>query len=434
MKNWVLILLISMTAKLQAQELLSIKDAFSIALQNNLSIQLAKNDLEAAKIGNSLGQAGALPSITGNAGFDNQIVDIQQKFLNGATNERNGASNNVVNASIDAGWDIFSGLRVYATKARLVELEKMGELQLRQRIEQLYVQVNRVYYDVVLAKLQLKFANQAFELSKSRFELVNNLYQSGKAAKVELLRAQVDMNADKSLMMRSEASLQNAKMELNTVLVRDLKAAVEVPDTIEQPQDYNLDQLMGGMLQANAQLQMLKRNQHVSMLAQREIKSERLPVVQLRGGYQISRLESEAGFLVSNQLQGVYYGGTLRMNIFNGMDVNRRSQIAGLQIKSAEMIYRDSLLRMQSGIQQAFANYTMALRLVAFEQENLSLARESMEISTSQYKAGVITSLELRDAQQNLLSSELRLLQAQYEAKLLNVELMRLSGGIANEY
>jgi outer membrane protein TolC len=263
---------------------------------------------------------------------------------------------------------------------------------------------------------------------------VNNLYQSGKAAKVELLRAQVDMNADKSLMMRSEASLQNAKMELNTVLVRDLKAAVEVPDTIEQPQDYNLDQLMGGMLQANAQLQMLKRNQHVSMLAQREIKSERLPVVQLRGGYQISRLESEAGFLVSNQLQGVYYGGTLRMNIFNGMDVNRRSQIAGLQIKSAEMIYRDSLLRMQSGIQQAFANYTMALRLVAFEQENLSLARESMEISTSQYKAGVITSLELRDAQQNLLSSELRLLQAQYEAKLLNVELMRLSGGIANEY
>lgn len=427
MRKWMIIILCCTAIYAQAQETMSLKMAFDIALQNNLSIQLAKNELDAARINNSLGQAGALPTITGNAGVDNQNVNIRQQFLNGTTNERDGANNNVVNASIDAGWDIFSGLRVYASKARLTELEKMGELQLKQRIEQLYVQVNRSYYDVVLANLQMKFAGEAFELSKQRYDMVNNLYQSGKAAKVELLRAQVDMNTDKSLMMRSEARLQNAKMELNTILVRDLRVAVNVTDTIEAPQTFTLDELMGG-IQGNAQLQMLKRNQNASLLAQREIRSERLPVVQLRGGYQISRLQSEAGFLISNQLQGVYYGGTLRMNIFNGMDVNRRSQIAGLQLKSAEMIYRDSLLRAQSGIQQAFANYTMAQRLIAFEQENVSLARENMEISSAQYKAGVITSLELRDAQQNLLSSELRMLQANFEAKILEAELMRLSG------
>lgn len=427
MRKWMIIILCCTAIYAQAQETMSLKMAFDIALQNNLSIQLAKNELDAARINNSLGQAGALPTITGNAGVDNQNVNIRQQFLNGTTNERDGANNNVVNASIDAGWDIFSGLRVYASKARLTELEKMGELQLKQRIEQLYVHVNRSYYDVVLANLQMKFAGEAFELSKQRYDMVNNLYQSGKAAKVELLRAQVDMNTDKSLMMRSEARLQNAKMELNTILVRDLRVAVNVADTIEAPQTFTLDELMGG-IQGNAQLQMLKRNQNASLLAQREIRSERLPVVQLRGGYQISRLQSEAGFLISNQLQGVYYGGTLRMNIFNGMDVNRRSQIAGLQLKSAEMIYRDSLLRAQSGIQQAFANYTMAQRLIAFEQENVSLARENMEISSAQYKAGVITSLELRDAQQNLLSSELRLLQANFEAKILEAELMRLSG------
>jgi outer membrane protein len=412
-----------------AQEQMSLKLAFDIALQNNLSIQLAKNELEVTRINNSLGQAGALPFVVGNAGVDNQTVNIRQQFLNGATNERDGANNNVVNASIDAGWDVFSGFRVYATKARLTELEKMGELQFKKRIEQLYVQVNKAYHDVVLAVFQMNFAGEAYDLSKQRYDMVNNLYQSGKAAKVELLRAQVDMNTDKSLMIRSEARLQNAKMELNTILVRDLKAAVNVADTIEAPRAFTLDELMGG-IQNNAQLQLLKHNQHASLLAQREIKSERLPVVQLRGGYQISRLQSEAGFLVSNQLHGVYYGGALRMNIFNGMDVNRRTQIAGLQLKSVEMIYRDSLLRAQSGVQQAFANYTMALRLISFEQENLTLARENMDISAAQYKAGVITSLELRDAQQNLLSSKLRLLQAKYEAKLLEVELLSLSGKI----
>lgn len=47
-----------------------------------------------------------------------------------------------------------------------------------------------------------------------------------------------------------------------------------------------------------------------------------------------------------------------------------------------------------------------------------------------QYKVGVITALELRDAQQNLVLSQTRLSAAQYDAKVAETELLRLTAEI----
>ena len=58
------------------------------------------------------------------------------------------------------------------------------------------------------------------------------------------------------------------------------------------------------------------------------------------------------------------------------------------------------------------------------------VAQENFEVANEQYKVGVITSIELRDAQLNLLNSELRLFTAQYENKLNETELLRLTGDL----
>jgi outer membrane protein TolC len=91
-------------------------------------------------------------------------------------------------------------------------------------------------------------------------------------------------------------------------------------------------------------------------------------------------------------------------------------------------MYKDSLGKVQSAVAQAWNNYQGSLQLLSFEKQNIQVAEENYSIAEEQYKVGVITSIELRNAQINLINSKTRLLSVQNEAKMSETELLRLSG------
>ncbi|MBP9689783.1 MAG: TolC family protein, partial [Bacteroidia bacterium] len=401
-----------------AQQVLTLNDALKIALENNYAIQVAKNDAELSKNNNRIGAAGMLPVVTGTINQDNQVVDTRQKFLSGAENNRDGAKSDNLNANIELGWTIFDGLKMFATKNKLEELQKIGELKMQSNIEQTFMRVTKAYYDVLLSKQQLKSTEDAVANSEQRLKLTTDKYNAGKSAKTEMLKAQVDLNTDKAALMRQTNNYQNAQTNLNQLLGRDLNIKFAVEEKIAEPKKYTLDELMNKVSGQNTSLTIAKKNQQISMLNVSEIKAERLPTIQLKGGYNYLRQQSEAGFLQSSQNNGFHYGAGLSINIFNGFDVNKRLQNARLNLKSNELIYKDSLTRLQNQLQQSFNNYVLSTQLITFEKENVKVAQENFDIANEQFKVGVITSIELRDAQLNLLNNQIRLLNAQYDAQI----------------
>lgn len=411
-----------------AQQVLTLNDALKIALENNYAIQVAKNDAELTKNNNRIGAAGMLPIVTGTVNQDNQVIDTRQKFLSGAENNRDGAKSDNLNANIELGWTIFDGLKMFATKNKLEELQKIGELKMQQNIEQTFVRVTKAYYDVLLSKQQLKSTEDAVANSEQRLKLTTDKYNAGKSAKTEMLKATVDLNTDKAALMRQTNNYQNAQTNLNQLLGRDLNVKFAVEEKIAEPKKYTLDELMNKVSGQNTSLTIAKKNQQISMLNVSEIKAERLPTIQLKGGYNYLRQQSEAGFLQSSQNNGFHYGAGLSINIFNGFEVNKRLQNARLNLKSNELIYKDSLTRLQNQLQQSFNNYVLSTQLITFEKENVKVAQENFDIANEQFKVGVITSIELRDAQLNLLNNQIRLLNAQYDAQINETELLRLTG------
>jgi outer membrane protein len=411
-----------------AQQVLTLTDALSIALQNNYSIQVAKNDADITKNNNQVGAAGMLPSVTGTATQDNQQVDANQKFNTGIETNRKNANTHVLSANVELGWTLFDGLKMFATKNKLEELQNIGELRMRSQIEQTFVRVIRAYYDVVLAKQQLKANQDAVELSKQRFTFADEKFKAGKSSKTEMLQAQVDLNTDKSNMMRQQNTLRNNKTTLNQLLARDVSVPFDVPDSLTVNPDVKLEEIQNKSQSQNANLLIAKKNQQVNLLAVREVRAERMPVIQFKSGYNYNRLQSEAGALQFSTTNGFHYGAGLAINLFNGFDVNRRLQNNQILLRSSELVYKDSLLKVQAAVSQAYNNYTTSLELLKFEQDNLLVNGQNFDIASEQYKIGVITAIELRQAQQNLLLSKTRLLLAQYETRLNETELRRLSG------
>ncbi len=420
--------LLSFTIKLQAQDTLSLDAALKIALQNNFAIQIAKNDAEVSRINNYAGAAGMMPFVNGTAVQDNQTANINQQFLNGTENSRNAATSSQLNANVELGWNIFDGLKMFATKNKLEELQQIGELRMRSQIEQIFMRITKAYLDVLLSKRQLQLILDQKSISESRLQLANDKLSAGKASKTEVLKAQVDLNTDRSLMMRQEITYKNNKATLNQLLARNYDIDFDVVDTILIKTDFVLNDVETKTVTQNANMLIAKKNQQVSLLTRREIYAERMPTIQLKGGYNYNNQQSQAGFLQSSTSNGIHYGAGLNINLFNGFSVSKRLQNARLSERTSTLIYNDSLLKIKTTVQQTYNTYVSNLALVTVEKENVKVAQENFDIANEQYKVGVITSIDLRNAQQNLLISTNRLLNAYYDAKLSETELLRLSG------
>ena len=76
--------------RLYAQENLSLTQAIDIALKNNYSITISKNDVEIATNNNKIGNAGMLPSIDLNGAPSKSINNTRQNNANGLEVNRNG--------------------------------------------------------------------------------------------------------------------------------------------------------------------------------------------------------------------------------------------------------------------------------------------------------------------------------------------------------
>jgi outer membrane protein TolC len=111
-----------------------------------------------------------------------------------------------------------------------------------------------------------------------------------------------------------------------------------------------------------------------------------------------------------------------------------------LRIENAEILIKNSMLeynQVKNNVDAALLNtyrkYQNSLQLVKLETENLLTAEENVEIARERLKVGSITPLEFRESQTDLLNAQSRLVNAQYEAKTAETELLKLSGLIIKE-
>ncbi|MDZ4667017.1 MAG: TolC family protein [bacterium] len=413
-----------------AQESLSLKQAYELALKNNYSIQIASNELEIAKRNNTLGNAGMLPSLTGTLTQDNQVIDTKQKFLSGAENNRDGAKSNSLNGNVEMGWTLFNGMKMFATRSKLIEWEALGELRLRQQMEATLSRVAKSYFDVLLAKEQLKSGKEFVQISEKRLEVAKAKLENGKSPKSDMLTALVNLNSDIAAYKRLETQLKNSKLGLNQLLGMQISFVFDVSDALSPDEQLKFEEIKSKAMENNSGIRIAKLNQRVAQFQVKEIRGERYPSLQLRSGYTYSKQESEAGFLQSANTQGLHYGFGVNMNLFNGFDVDRRMTNAKIGFRTSELLLKDSLLKLEVTLAQAYQVYLTNIDLYKFEQSNLDVAKQNFDLAKLQQDQGMISINDLRIAQVNLIQSVVRLQQAAYDAKLSEVELQRLSGSL----
>ncbi|MCD0465295.1 TolC family protein [Flavobacterium sp. ENC] len=417
-------------AKMQAQEVLTIEDAMKIALENNFEIRIATNNSKISETNVTVGNAGMLPVATASVTDNNSIQNSKQTRQDGTSTSLDNAKNNSLNYGVSIGWTIFDGMKMFARHDQLKELQKLGDSELKRIILAKIGQVNSAYYDLFQQQQQLAALDTTIVISNQRLTLAKNRFTIGKASKLEVLNAQVDLNSDQVALLRQKESYANAKILLNQYLARDPKIDFKVTDQVTVDNKLVLADLIDLAQKQNPALETQIINKRVAELQLKQVKADRYPVVRLTSGYNFAESESSLGFTSSTSARGLNYGFNATLNVFDGFNQHRNEKIAKLQIENSQIAIEQQNMILNSQLSIAFQTYLTNLELIDLEEDNEAIARQNLQITLDKFKIGTITTIDFRTAQLNYVNAKVRYSNAQYEAKLSEIALKELAGNI----
>lgn len=416
---------------LSAQEVLTAQEAVALALENNYDIKISKNDLKIDEQNVSLANAGILPNISGTFNQNNNLQYLKQERTDGTIQEQDNAKNNSMNYGVNLGWTIFDGFRMFARYEQLKELEKFGETELKLMVYTRVSNVLTTYYDLVQQQQMLQSLDTAIVISKQRVTFSENRFSIGKAAKLEVLNAQVDLNTDQTNYLRQKELYDNTRTYLNELLARDLTTQFRVMEEAVIDDKLILADLMSTASAQNPQIQLALINKRVSELNLKQIKSQRYPQVNVTTGYIFTHSESSLGFARESNGRGLNYGISASINIFNGFLQNRNEKIAKIQIDNSQLLIDQQTQSINSQLTTAFQTYLTNLELVKLEAKNEDIAKQNLDITLEKFRIGTITTVEVRAAQLNYVNAMARNSTAQYNAKISEITLKELAGNVS---
>ncbi|TDO82905.1 outer membrane protein TolC [Flavobacterium chryseum] len=416
--------------KINAQEVLTIEEAMKIALENNFEIRIAKNNTKISETNVTIGNAGMLPIATASVTDNNSIQNSSQTRQDGTSTSLDNAKNNSLNYGISLGWTVFDGMKMFARLDQLKELQKLGDSEFKRIVLVKIGQVNSSYYDLVQQQQQLAALDTTIVISKQRLELAQNRFTIGKASKLEVLNAQVDLNSDQVALLRQKESYANAKILLNQYLARDPKIDFKVTDLVTVDNTLVLANLMDLAQKQNPGLESQIINKRIAELQLKQVKANRYPVVTLNSGYNFADSQSSLGFTSQSSARGLNYGFTASVNVFDGFNQHRNEKVAKIQIENSQIAIEQQNMILNTQLSTAFQTYLTNLELIDLEQDNEAIAKQNLQITLDKFRIGTITTIDFRTAQLNYVNAKVRYSNAQYEAKLSEIALKELAGNI----
>ena len=432
MKRYILTLTLGLTTALAFAQNASLPTFIKQGLQNNYQIRIVSNQEQIAKNNATLANAGFAPKINLNAGYTGTLESSNTTAKGtGAVNKQRDNLTHGLNAGVFAEWTVFDGFKIQTNYKRLKELRQHSATQTRLAIEDYVADLASEYYNYIQQQIRLRNLMHAVYLSKERLRIVQERYHIGSGSRLAVQQAQVDFNADNARCLKQYEMLRRSGIRLNQMMANpEVDKGLKVRDTL-----INVDttlvkaELWASTLRTNAHLMKAAENRTLAELDLRSVKSRDYPYVKLNANYSYRHSKFDEGPNDKRDNWGSNFGFTMGYKLFDG-NRNRERRNARISIENADLAKQDLELSLKADLADLWQAYENNLRLLHLERLNLITAEETHFIARERYMLGDLSGIEMREAQQNLLDAQERILVAEYNTKLCEISLHQISGNI----
>lgn len=415
----------------QAQQILTLKDAVNFALENKAEAIKAKLDVKNSEFMIDEVRASALPQISANGGLTyNAILQETALDFGGQTQIIKMGRPWQSTASLSLNQQIFNQAVFTGLKAAKSTRE-FYQINAKLTDEQVIEKVASTYYELYKTKSQIETLDITIENTTRVRDVIQSLYNSGLAKKIDLDRMNVSLNNVISGKQQLVNVLELQENSLKYLIGMDIKNEIELPEnTFEITSVAFAENVNTGL--NRTEIALLEKQGELLELNLKATKAQGYPTLGLNANYGYLGIGEKMPWFQS--YPAAYWsdyasiGLNLSIPIFNG-GVNRaRIKQAKVDIERFNADVNDAKLGLNLEFENAKAQITNSLITLNTQKENVQLAKQVLENVENNYKNGLATLTDLLEAETSYSDAQNNQTNALLDYKLAEVQLIKAKG------
>ncbi len=406
---------------------LDLPTAVRYALESNFSIREARERIREQEGLIITVRAEVLPNANANAAYTNNAKELSSDL--GITNP----DTDNWHVQLAVTQLIYAGGGVRAALDAQSALRQAALLDLQATINAALYDVRTQFYNVLLAREQIKVQESNVELLRQEYQIAQNRFEAGASSKFEVLQAQVAAANAQPPLISARNNFRTAIDQLRHSLgYRNPRADTlsKVPDFVGEldvkPVKYDLQASIDAALANRPDLQRLGRISEARRAGVRNAQAGYLPNVSLMAGYEYRKDNFSDSF--RDSLNGWQIGVQSTWAIFDGGATRGRVIQARSQLRQAELETQDSTLSVEVDVRSALSSLQEAAELSDATRQSVGEAEEAVRLADARYSAGTITQLDVLSARNALTQARLNQLQANYQYNVAVASVRRSIG------
>ena len=390
---------------------LTLPDALRAAAAESQTAVAAGLDVGAAREQTARAKAAFWPvlSVSGNwQGRDHEIVAIFGSFEVPTTQK------NFFTAQADVTELLWDGGRRSAALAISRGNEAATSLKGKADVQAAQLQGLGAYLKVLLLKAQRRVVDQRIASLEEHLRVARDLYDQGVVARNDLLGTEVRLRVVKDQLGEIGNGIAVATQTLGRLMGRPPDETLTLPETLPSPPPLpdSLEGLKRRTAENNPRIEALRASLKVNESTVKARKGEIWPSFYA----QYAHTYQQNDFLAYPNANVFFVG--LSWQVWENGSRKAAVRQAEIESRKTESEISELARSLDTEVDQAWRDFAQAQREAETARKNVEAAEENLRIEEDQYKAGLVRTLDVLDAESTLAESRFSLVNQHTTAYL----------------
>ena len=436
-KIGLLMIIILLSNNLFGQNAFTLENAIDYALENNRLSKNATSNLEIANAKKWETIATGLPQINAFIDYNNNLKQpvslVPAEFFGGNPGEfaeLSFGTKQTIDGSVTLSQLLFDGSYMIglASIKLYMDIAEKAKIKTDQEVKKATISA---YGNALISQERVKILNKNLKNVKNNLDEIKKIYQNGFT---ELENVEQLTISYKSLKNSLDYAIKIEKTTLNLfklIIGYDIEKEIALLDNLSglTLKSFDLNKSSENFeIEKNIDYQLSLNNKKSQQTLLRLEQAKALPTLRafIKGGYDGNN-DSFKFFKPNQKWYGYsFVGVSMSVPIFSSLRKSAKTQQAKIEFEKSVIDYSESKKRILIELENAESEYQYALNSYNNAIENLKLAERIERKNQIKFLEGLISGLELRQAQIQLYSIQNELLQSMLEVinKKTTLEIM----------
>ncbi len=284
--------------------------------------------------------------------------------------------------------------------------------------------VGNAYLKVISDAATVDSQRTQVKTSQALFQKASDQLKAGVAARIDELRAQVELQTQQQRLIAAQNQLAQDKLSLARIVGLPPGQEFTATETVAYAplEGVSLEKTLADAFANRGDYLSAKSESRSAELARKAAVAERYPSLAVGTNY------GDIGPNAGNSHGTFVFAGTLHIPIFQGGRTKADILEADTALERRRAELENLRAKIDSEVRTAFLDLESAGDLVKVARSNVALADETLAQAQDRFSAGVTDNIEVIQAQESVAAANQAYISSLYTFNIAKVELAKASG------